>query len=379
MSRGKARQDSSAEAPAHPRQTAELLGQQEAEQRLLRAYQSGRLPHAWLLTGPRGIGKATLAYRFARFLLSRDEAAAAGPALFETAPTESLPDGLALAPDHPVFRRVAAQSHADLLSIERRARDDGKLKRDIDVESIRHLNSFLHMTAAEGGWRVGIVDTADEMNVNAANALLKVLEEPPANAVLLLVSHAPGRLLPTIRSRCRRLALKPLEGATVLALLERELPEADPGQRLLLARLGEGSIGRALELAEEGGADLYEGLLTVLADAPRLDPVTSHAFAESVARDASGRRLRTLSDLLLWWLGRLIQTAARGQENEALVPQEEGLAQRLLARGTLAQWLTLWENLERLFSQAERASLDRKQVVLTALDRLAAVTAARAV
>lgn len=376
MSRGKARQDSSTQAPAHPRETAELLGQQEAEQRLLRAYQSGRLPHAWLLTGPRGIGKATLAYRFARFLLSRDDPVAAGPALFETAAPS---DDLALAPEHPAFRRVAAQSHADLLSIERRARDDGKLKRDIDVESIRHLNSFLHMTAAEGGWRVGIVDTADEMNVNAANALLKVLEEPPANAVLLLVSHAPGRLLPTIRSRCRRLAVKPLEEATVLALLERELPDADPAQRLLLARLGEGSIGRALELAAEGGADLYEGLLTVLADAPRLDPVTCHAFADSVARDASGRRLRTLSELLLWWLGRLIQTAARGQTNEALVPQEEGLAQRLLARGTLAQWLTLWENLERLFSQAERASLDRKQVVLTALDRLAAVTTARAV
>lgn len=377
MSRVKSRQGSSdKETPSHPRETADLLGQAEAEQHLLRAYQSGRLPHAWLLTGPRGIGKATLAYRFARFLLSQAEDSPADPALFETAAPAK---GLDIAPEHPVFRRVSAQSHADLLSIERRARDDGKLKRDIDVESIRDLNSFLHMTASEGGWRVGIVDSADEMNSNAANALLKVLEEPPANAVLLLVSHAPGRLLPTIRSRCRRLALTALEESAVLHLLERALSEADPTQRLLLARLGEGSIGRALELAEEGGADLYEGLLAVLSDAPRLDPVKCHAFAESIARDASGRRLRTVSDLLLWWLGRLIQAAGRGQTCEALVPEEEGLAQRLLARGTLAQWLALWENLERLFTQAERASLDRKQVILTALDRLAAVTATRAV
>lgn len=356
----------------HPRSVPALLGQEAAERRLLAAESSGRLPHAWLLTGPRGVGKATLAYRFARFLLAGGSTGE-GESLFGA---PAAPADLALDPEHSVFRRVASGGHPDLLAVERGLRDDGRMKRDIDVDSVRHLNAFLHMTSGEGGWRVAIVDAADEMNPNAANALLKVLEEPPAQAVLLLVSHAPGRLLPTIRSRCRRLALAPLSELTVLELLRQHLPEADEGQLGALARLGEGSIGRALELAEEGGVDLYRSLLELLAGLPRVETVKAHGFAEALARDSRGQRFRTASELLLWWLGRLIQAGARGQLPPEVIEGENAVAQRLLASRALADWLALWENLGRLFAQAERASLERKQVMLTAFDRLAAPGAA---
>jgi len=356
-----------------PRQTAVLLDQEAAEARLLTAEAGGRLPHAWLLTGPRGVGKATLAYRFARFLLAGGSAGAGEEGLFGAPPP---PASLALDPEHPVFRRVASGGHPDILAVERGLRDDGRPKRDIDVDSVRQLNAFLRMTSAEGGWRIAVVDAADEMNPNAANALLKLLEEPPPRAVLLLVSHAPGRLLPTIRSRCRRLALAPLPEATVARLLRGWLPEAEEAELAALARLGEGSVGRAVELAEEGGLDLYRALLELLGQLPRLDSVKAHGFAEALARDPQGRSFRTTAELLLWWLGRLVQAAAVGRLPPEVVAGETEVAQRLLAGRGLADWVALWENLGRLFAQAERASLERKQVMLTALDRLGAATSA---
>lgn len=371
-----ARRSKKAAAPErlapHPRETTALLGQEAAEARLLAAEAGGRLPHAWLLTGPRGVGKATLAYRFARFLLAGGSAAG-GEGLFGAPPPAA---SLALEPEHPVSRRVASGGHPDLLAVERGLRDDGRPKRDIDVDSVRQLNAFLRMTSAEGGWRLAVVDAADEMNPNAANALLKLLEEPPPRAVLLLVSHAPGRLLPTIRSRCRRLALAPLPEAVVTRLLRERLPEADEGELAALARLGEGSIGRAIELAEEGGLDLYRALLELLGQLPRLDTVKAHGFADALARDPQGRSFRTTAELLLWWLGRMVQAGAHGELPPEVVPGEAEVARRLLAGRGLADWVALWENLGRLFAQAERASLERKQVMLTALDRLGAPTSA---
>ena len=182
-----------------PRANPDLLGHRDAEATILEAIRAGRMHHAWLITGPEGVGKATLAYRFARRLLAgqpRDPAAE---------------PSLALEPADPVFRRVAAGSHADLLTIERMFNEKTKrMRTQIAVEDVRTINGFMSLTPAEGGWRVVIVDGAEELNQASANALLKILEEPPPRAILLLVCAAPGRLLPTIRSRCRRLRLTPL-------------------------------------------------------------------------------------------------------------------------------------------------------------------------
>src|SRR5260221_1830925 len=240
-----------------PRDNPLLLGHEAAETALLQAYRSGRLPHAWLLSGPRGIGKATLAFRFARFLFAEG---AAAPGLFAAPPAS-----LAVAPEHPGFRRVASGGHADLLVVERSLDPRRKkLRSEIVVDDTRSIAAFLRLTPAEGSWRVVVVDGADMMNRNAANALLKILEEPPQRAVLLLVSDNPGRLLATIRSRCRILALKPLAQTMVLAALAHYRPDLGAGARAVLARLAEGSIGRALDLAAAGGGGLYQSLVALI-------------------------------------------------------------------------------------------------------------------
>src|SRR5277367_4475775 len=181
-----------AEAPdiAHPRDVFGFDHGESAERAFLEALDRGKLHHAWLLTGPEGVGKATFAYRVARRLLGATPDARFGP--------------LGSAPDHPVSRQVAARSHPDLLVLER-AGEDGKARKVIPVDDARRLPEFFSKAPASAPYRVAIVDAVDDMNPNAANALLKTLEEPPERGILLLVSHAPGGLLPTIRSRCRRL------------------------------------------------------------------------------------------------------------------------------------------------------------------------------
>jgi DNA polymerase-3 subunit delta' len=192
-----------------PRGTAVLYGHGEAEGALLDAYRGGRLPHAWLISGPAGIGKATLAYRMARFVLAHPD---------PRAPRVTGAQSLAIDADHPVARRIAAQAQGDLLVLERTINEKtGKLRQDIQVDDVRRTVGFFGSTAGEGGWRVAIVDSVDELNPAGANALLKVLEEPPRRALLLLVSHSAGRVLPTIRSRCRLLVLRPLAAGDVAA------------------------------------------------------------------------------------------------------------------------------------------------------------------
>jgi DNA polymerase-3 subunit delta' len=342
----------------HPRHTAVLRGQAVAEGVLLRARASGRLPHAWLLTGPRGVGKATLAYRFARFLLSPDLQSGG---LFGDAP-----DSLEVPAGHPVFRRVAAGGHPDLMTLERSVDDKGKLRTVIPVDDVRRLNAFARMTAGEGGWRVAIVDPADDLNRNSANALLKILEEPPPQCVLLLVSHAPGSLLPTIRSRCCQLPLGPLKETVVAELLAGHRPELAAGERAALARLADGSIGRALALADHGGLGLYQEIVDLLATLPRLDVPRLHKLAETWGQGRDPEAFRTGMELLIWWLGRFIRAGSTGHPPPEVVAGEAALAERLLAGRPLAQWLGLWEKISRLFARTEAANLDRKQAVLTA-------------
>jgi DNA polymerase-3 subunit delta' len=354
-------------APA-PRANPFLLGQKAAERTLLEAQRSDRLPHAWLLAGPRGVGKATLAYRFGRFLLS---GSGEGGGLFGDGPAD-----MALAPDHQVLRRVASGGHPDLLTVERGVNEKtGKLRGEIVVEDVRAVADFLHMTPGEGGWRIVVIDSADEMNRVAANAILKVLEEPPRQALLLLVSHAPGRLLPTIRSRCCALAIPALAETQVIELLGRYAPDLPPDDAAALACLAEGSVGRALDLAAAEGLELYRELIELLGGLPRLDVPRVHALGERLGRGADGAAFRLGTELLSWWLARMIRGAALGVAPSEVVAGEAALMARLLERRSLAQWLALWEKWGRLFARAEGANLDRKQVVVTAFLELEALAA----
>jgi len=356
-----------------PRANPSLEGQQAAEAVLLRAAASGRLPHAWLLTGPRGVGKATLAFRFARFLLAGGGAVEADGLFGAPLP----PSSLAIGAEMPVFRRVAAAGHPDLQTLELGVNEKtGKPRTEIVVEAVRQATERLHLKPAEGGWRILVVDSADQLNRNAANALLKILEEPAPRSLLLLVSHAPGALLPTIRSRCCHLALPPLPGATVERLLADYAPTLDEVERRALIGLAEGSIGRALDLAEAGGLELYRSLLDLLRPLPRLDIVRAQAFADELARDREGRAFATAMELLAWWLARMVREGAAQRLPPAVVAEEAGLAERLLGRRTLADWLALWEKLTRLVARTDRVNLDRRQVAMTAFLEIEALMAA---
>lgn len=353
--------------PPHPRSNHRLHGHADAEQTLLDAFHSARMHHAWLITGPKGIGKATLAYRFARFVLSQG-VGDAGPGLFGDALPADRVQSLDMAPDEALFHRVASGGHADLLAIERRVNEKtGKLKTVIDVDSVREVGHMMTQTAAEGGWRVVIIDAADEMNSNAANAVLKVLEEPPKNALMLLVSHNPGRLLPTIRSRCRTLQLRPLSAELVVELTGVYAPDVSAEDARRLAELSDGSIGRALGLVEEGGLELYAELMALLHTLPRLDVKALHKLADKVARAGADDAFNTVTGLLRWWLERMILVAA-GKETISGFDQNEdaGFMAQLAAQASLDRWFLVWEKINQLVARTNGLHLDRKQVMLDA-------------
>jgi DNA polymerase-3 subunit delta' len=329
-----------------PRANPLLLGHGGAEAMVAEAIRGGRLHHAWLITGPPGIGKATFAFRFARRLLA------------------GAPEGatLDLPESHPVFRRVAASSHADLLTVERAY--DPKRKRmrsEIVIEHARGIPAFMHLTPAEGGWRVVVVDGVEDVNRNAANALLKVLEEPPSRAVLLLTCAAPGRLLPTIRSRCRRLQLDPLGDADMAALLARYLPETGEEARLRLVSLAEGSIGRALDLAAGDGVAMADIVGGVLGAVPDLGAKQAHEVADRIGRDEDA--FSTFMDLLRAGLAAAVRDAGRGRAD----PDQA----RLLGSRPLDAWVDVWHALTRLQDETEGAHLDKRQALVEGFALLA--------
>jgi DNA polymerase-3 subunit delta' len=343
-----------------PRRNGHFVGHDDAEKTILDAWNSKRMHHAWLLCGPRGVGKATLAYRMARFVLSGGNEQGGG--LFGDAP-----EGLHVDPENPVFRRIAGGGHGDLKVIERQYDEKKKrLQGEITVDSVRTVGNFMSKTAAEGGWRIVIVDAADELNRNAANAILKVLEEPPANAMMILVAHQPGKLLPTIRSRCRRLNLGVLEDHQVIDLLGRYCPDLDLDDRDALSGLAEGSIGRALQLHDVGGLEFYTEMVRLLAALPDADVLAQHKFSERFSQADRDAAFATVTNLLHWWLGRLIRFAATGQAPREVIAGELPAMRRMATAQPLDQWIEVWEKISELMSATRGLHLDRKQALLNA-------------
>jgi DNA polymerase-3 subunit delta' len=332
----------------HPREARELISHADAEQIMLEAYRSGRMAHAWLIGGAAGIGKATLAYRVARFVLAHPDPGA---------PEVQSATSLAVADDHPVAQRIAARAHPDLLVLERVINEKtGKLFTVIRVDDVRQTVSFFGSTAGEGGWRVCIVDTADELqDPQGANALLKILEEPPRDALLLLVSHAPARLLPTIRSRCRRLMLRPLSVDEVARGVARTLDrDADEAEIREAAAQAEGSIGRALMLLEGPALELRRQVVAQLDRLPATDPRALHALGDALG-GTEPQRLAAFVDTVNEWLA--TRTAAGPQENRRLVRLADA-----------------WDKVNQAARDADTYNLDRKPLVFAVFGWLAEAT-----
>lgn len=355
-----------AEGAPHPRETHHLFGQAAAEADFLDAFNAGRLHHAWLISGPRGVGKATLAWRIARFLLTQPiDGAQTGGGLFGEEIAPPAPNRLDIPEDSPVYRR-SAQLAEPRLCLIRRAWDakKGKHAAQISVEEVRKLNAFFHMSAADGGRRVVIVDAADEMNPSAANALLKTLEEPPKGATLLLVSHQPSRLLPTIRSRCRALRLGPLGPADLAQALDAAgFDAADRSDAL--AELAGGSVGEALRLTNQDGIETYGELVALFASMPDLDRGRLLKLAESCVGAPNVERYDLVCRLIDRFLTRLARTGAGRPPLVEAANGEADLMRRLAPEGQAAKaWAELQQTLSARAAHARAVNLDPAALIL---------------
>jgi DNA polymerase III subunit delta' len=328
----------------HPRETNVLFGHEAAEQDLLASYRGGRIAHAWLIGGPVGIGKSTLAYRLARFVLAHPDPSAAA---VQSATSLSVPA------DSPVARRVAAKSHSDLLVLERTPGDSGQLRTVITVDDVRRTVSFYGSTAGQGGWRVCVVDSADELkNPEASNALLKVLEEPPPRSLFLLVSHVPGRLLPTIRSRCRRLTLRALTPADLVRAAAAALgKDANDEDIRKAAAAAEGSVARAIALLDGEQLAMREHIVALLSQLPQTDARALHVLGDSLDR-SNDEALATFVDTVRDWLSSRLACEAPDTRR-------------------LAKLAEVWEKLNRTAWEVEVFNLERKPMVFSVFGSLA--------
>ncbi|MFK7938756.1 MAG: DNA polymerase III subunit delta' [Roseovarius sp.] len=359
------------EGAPHPRETVHLYGQDAAQAAFLEAFNTDRLHHGWLISGPRGVGKATLAWHIARFLLATPDAGDGG--MFGDA--LPAPDTLAISPDHPVWARTLAMSEPGLHLLRRggagstesdrhKNAQEGKFSAQIRVDEIRDMAKFIHLSSVDASRRVVIVDAADEMNIQAANALLKMLEEPPERTTLLLISHQPARLLPTIRSRCRDLRLAPLSPADLTAALQQAGVNDPPSDAL--AELAAGSVGAALRLTHLNGLALYAEITGILGSLPMLDRPRALKLADHVAARGASEKLDLLLSLTDVALARLARTGATGQPPQTEAAQGEAETFRRLSPDPhkARKWARLAQEISAKAQHGRAVNLDPAALVL---------------
>ena len=354
------------EGAPHPGETVELFGQGAAQQTFLEAFNSGRMHSGWLITGPRGIGKATLAWKIATFLVAQP----ASGGLFGDPPPA---DTLAISEESPDARLIQSGAHPRLYVV-RRPLDEKteRLKTEITVDAVRGMKGFFQMSAADGGRRVVIVDTADEMNRSAATAILKELEEPPADTTILLISHQPSRLLPTIRSRCRELRLPALEANDLAAALshagfEIEAPDA-------LAALSGGSAGDAIRLLANDGLPLYAELIGLFESLPQLDRQKAIKLAESCAGKTAEMRYGLVLDLMDQFLSRAARAGIVGEPQIQGAVGEARLLSRLSPHDQAAKvWAETAQSLGETARHARGVNLDPAALILDMLLKIETV------
>ncbi len=349
----------------HPRETQVLFGHAAQEAAFLQAFTSGRLHHAWMITGPKGAGKATLAWRLARFLLATPED---DGGMFAAPP----PTSLDIDPANPVARRLLQLSEPRHFLLRRGPNEkETALSQVITVKEVREMKSFFALSAADGGRRTAIIDSLDEMNPNAANALLKLLEEPPANVTLLLIAHQPARLLPTIRSRCRELRLSPLGAEDLADALTQAGGEVAPEDRTALAQLSAGSVGEAFRLTNLDGLKLYAGLVRLFSTLPRLDRPQAIAMADLGTLRSAPETFDLLVTLIDLFLARLARQGATGVPVPDAAPNEAALLARLSPYPAAARaWADLAQTLSARARRGKAVNLDPAALLMDILLRI---------
>ncbi len=351
-----------------PREASICLGHEAVEKNLLELIDTNALPHALILNGVKGIGKSTFAFRLARYLLKSGIQDGAQDSLFGEAAPANKATSLEIDKDDPVFSRVMSGGHPDLLTIERPldARK-GTKKGNVDVETARKVAPFLRMTSSKGGWRVVIIDDADTMNRNAQNAMLKILEEPPKHALILLVTHRLGALIPTIRSRCRVINFNPLDLDIFKDLMAKEVgSQLKSEQMLTLNALAQGSVGNAQKIIQSEGLEIAEQILTLLENYPDFNWVDIHHMADQLGRAGQDEKFKMFETVFLWVIQNYIYALAK---NEALpAPFLEPKYNALFVNYDLKKLLEILENLQSHFNRVWFSNLDKRNGVIEAFN-----------
>lgn len=350
-----------------PRQTAECIGHEDVEKTLLEMSVSGHLPHALIFAGPEGIGKATMAFRLARYLLLKGVGADENnDSLFGDDLPSSSPESLHMDQDQSVFAQVASGGHPDMITIERQFDEKkNRLREIVEINQIRRIAPFLHMTAAKaGGWRVVIVDDADRMNKNAQNAILKILEEPPANVLLILITHRTGALISTVRSRCRIINFQPLEKDKLAFLLRKQNPAITQEEIDILYDISGGSIGQSLRIIDEGGLATVDKAVALLQSWPDWNWPETHILANKLAGKGQEDSYRAFTDVMRWVVGSLTRAKARGEAPCNILMQ--GRLADMWKHYTLEEWNKICEKLNVHFDTVVRSSLDKRHGVMGA-------------
>ena len=333
-----------------PSSNLQLFGHSDAEDEMASAFASGRMHHAWLINGIKGIGKATLAYHFANHIFHYSALGELSKVMYSPAPDDS---------DH---RQMTAGAHPNLIHLARPFDSKTKaFKTVLSVDEIRRTHGFFGLTAAGGGWRIAIIDPAEDMNTSAANALLKILEEPPKKSLFLLVCNSPGKLLPTIRSRCREINIRPLGDENLQNALanlygNKFNNHADIGA---VSALAEGSVRKAIQMIEGDGLKNYKTFLSLIGDDPQ-KPVNwsaIHGLAEGLAIKSRAEAYTLFLDMVMGFFIRRV----RGQDEAVLASQITQKFQSV----PLARWADVWEKVQHSARLAETFNLDKKQVILT--------------